>query len=246
MKSYKIIGCAALLCLSLCACRNSTPADSVSEPPALTVPTTTAPVDPKAAEAVKTGREETFTYTDKSGGSHSTVYRIPALNDDTADARQLNAIISATYNDAFEAAEQAQKKQSAPALTSLTYDANVNDDIVSLVIKSEDRSHTVTYNVYNYDRGTGKNLDNESLLTYLQLDYEQTFQDLKASLEDDYYAKFKYESFPDDYYYQLENTVNDTAVKGSRLFLNENGELFAVCTEYASVGKGEFQVLLKV
>ena len=100
--------------------------------------------------------------------------------------------------------------------------------------------------MYNYNKTTGKRLDNEKLLSYLQRDSESTYSDLKQALEDDYTSKFKYENFPDDYYYQMELTVGDEAVRQSQLFLNKEAELYAVCTERASVGSGEFQVLISL
>ena len=248
MKSFKILCLTVLLCLSFCACqgKGGKAADASELTPELTVPSTQPSTASNAGDAVVVGREETYSYTDQNNSTHTTVYRIPALNFDTAEARQINGIINSMYSDAFNTAEHAQATQQQLPLASLDYSANLNDDVISLLIKSEDQSHTVTYAVFNYNKTTGQHMDNTALLEYLQLDYDQTFAQLKAALEDDYYSKFKYENFPDDYYYQLELTVGDTAVQASSLYLNENGELFAVCTERASVGKGEFQVLLKV
>ena len=65
-------------------------------------------------------------------------------------------------------------------------------------------------------------------------------------MEEDYLAKFKEEKFPDDYYYQLDLTISDEAVRRSQMFLNADAELYAVCVEYAGVGDGEYSVLISL
>lgn len=245
MKSFKIFLAALLLCLSLCACQGggSSAADTTA---AETAPATEEETDPPAGFPVVIGREETFAYTDKSNGEQNAVYKLPALNFSTPDAQRINREIEEQFTAVFETAAQEQSKQAALSVTSLGYDANVNDDVVSIVIKTETQAHTVSYTVFNYNTATGTQLYNAGLLSYLQLDYDQTFASLKDSIEDDYYSKFKVENFPEDYYYQLDRTTDSEAVQQSRLFLNDDGILYAVCTEYAGVGAGEFQVLLKV
>ena len=146
----------------------------------------------------------------------------------------------------YNCAKEAESNNKTPAYDSIDYEAYVNDDIVSIKITAENAGHNLSYSVYNYNKTTGKRLDNEKLLSYLQRDSESTYSDLKQALEDDYTSKFKYENFPDDYYYQMELTVGDEAVRQSQLFLNKEAELYAVCTERASVGSGEFQVLISL
>ncbi len=244
MKSFKLCLAALLLCLSLCACQGG--ADSAAETTAATEPATEAETEPPAGAPVVVGKEETFSYTDKQNGAQNATYKLPSLQFSTPDAQRINREIEEQYAAVFETAAQEQSSQAALSVTSLDYDANVNDDVASVVIKTETQAHTVSYTVYNFNIATGNQLYNAGLLSYLQLDYDQTFASLKEALEDDYYSKFKVENFPDDYYYQLDRTTNSDALQQSQLFLNSDGILYAVCTEYAGVGAGEFQVLLKV
>ncbi len=240
MKSFKRIAALLILCCFLGGCQPSkeqpSAATAGSEPADTTAAALAVPND-----YVSDGKEETFTYTDKGGEEHQTVYRIPKLNFTDSDAQAINAAVSEKYGADFEAAAQAN---GAPEYLSINYGAFTNDDIISLLITAEDRTHHFTYSAFNYNKKTNKQLDNAGLLAYLQRDYDQTFSDLQDALQDDYLSKYQYENFPDDYYYQLEMTAGDEAVRQSTLYLNENGELYAVCTERVSLGEGEFQVLI--
>ena len=246
MKTFKLLLIAIPLCFILTACHNDERSSSAPQP-LTTVPVTTKSTESSAVnDCVTTAREETFICTDKNKNTVETVYRIPALKFDTPDALAINGDIQKQFSEAFSAAKEAESGNKYPAYDSIDYKAYVNDDIVSIIITAEDSGHSLSYSVFNYNKTTGKRLGNKELLDYLQRDYDNTFSDLKQALEDDYTSKFKYENFPDDYYYQMELTVGDEALQKSQLFLNKQAERYAVCTEHASVGSGEFQVLISL
>ena len=243
MKHFKILALLLLTALLLGACQSAPPAVQKTTAAAAAAPAT-APTAPDPGSGVSAGRNETFTYTDKSGARHEVTYQLPQLTFNTKDAHTVNHLIEERYAADFSAAAEQESKNAAPALAGISYQANVNDDVVTLVIQREEQSHAITYGVYNYNTATGEQLDNDGLLAYLQRDAEQTYRDLKKALESDYYAKYQAENFPEDYYYQLERTTGDEAVRACTFFLNSKGELFAVCKEYVSVGAGEFEVLI--
>ena len=245
MKSYKLLCAVLLLILTLTACGEKKAHDV--PPVNTTVPVTTRPKESsKVLDCVGFGREQMFRYTDKNKNEVSVVYRIPKLRFDTPDAQAINEEITQRYTPLYNKAGQTAAEKRMPEPISIDYSAFVNDDIVTLLIKSEEQGHNMDYDVYNYNKKTGKRLDNAGLLRYLQRDYEDTFASLKTALEADYLSKFKEENFPDDYYVRLENTTGDEAIKKSSLFLNGQAELYAACTEYAGVGDGEFQVLISL
>lgn len=243
MKCYKITCAALALCLLFGGCGQATTGGEDFAPDGGALDT--SPVGKEAAQYVQTAREETFRLTDKNGSDSNAVYRIPALTATTTDARIINAEITSKYNPLFDAARQAADQNTDPEPDAVDYSAYVNDDVVTVVITAEGQSHSMRYDVFNYNKTTGKRMNNVDLLNYLQRSYDDTFKALSKALEADYTAKFKEENFPDDYYYQLDLTVGDAAVRQSRLFLNQNAELYAVCTEYAGVGSGTFEVLIR-
>ena len=245
MKSFKPFF-AALLYLTLCACGAAAKGGGDTPPPAVTVPTEIQlNIDSEVAAHVKAGREQSFFCTDKSKNTVSYLYSIPSLTDKTDGARAINADISAKYDGLFTKAQEVTAQNKPPEPENISYRAYINDDIVTLIITGEGQGHNLTYTVYNYNKSTGKQLDNAALLQYLQRDYDKTFDALSKALEADYVAKFKPDKFPDDYYYQLDLTVGAEGVRQSQLFLNSEAELYAVCTEHAGVGSGTFQVLIR-
>ena len=230
MKSYKLLCAVLLLILTLTACGEKKAHDV--PPVSTTVPVTTRPKESsKVLDCVGFGREQMFRYTDKNKNEVSVVYRIPKLRFDTPDAQAINEEITQRYTPLYNKAGQTAAEKRMPEPISIDYSAFVNDDIVTLLIKSEEQGHNMDYDVYNYNK---------------KRDYEDTFASLKTALEADYLSKFKEENFPDDYYVRLENTTGDEAIKKSSLFLNGQAELYAACTEYAGVGDGEFQVLISL
>lgn len=226
------------MCVLLTACQSSTQSASSAQDTAAPTETAEPTTDPVPGEYVITGQEKTVTDND---GKNETVFRVPKLNLDTDGAKAINSAITERYGAEIEAAGQGKSGYS-----SINYSAYLNDDIITLLITAEKKGHAITYGVYNYNKATGKQLDNSGLLEYMGLSEPDIYAELKEALQDDYTSKFKYDDFPDDYYYQLEMTVGDDAIAESQLFLNSDAELYAACTERASVGAGEFEVLIAV
>jgi len=118
--------------------------------------------------------------------------------------------------------------------------------VVSLVITREGAGHDLSYDVYNYNKTTGTRMDSAAVLAYLNREYDEIIATLQDALQADYTAKFSEEAFPDSYYDCLYRTLSEEALSKAQFFLNEDAELYAICTEYADVGDGEFQVLLSL
>ena len=148
MRSCSLICALALLCLLFAACGSHAEADGGE-----TVPVTTeSEKDARVRLCVKTAREQTFAYTDKNGNTVSTLYRTPALRFETAEAKALNAEITARYEPLYDAAVEAAATYKNPDPQAIDYKGTVNDDVVSLVITCEGDNHDLSYDVYNYNR----------------------------------------------------------------------------------------------
>ena len=117
---------------------------------------------------------------------------------------------------------------------------------VSLVITCEGDNHDLSYDVYNYNKTTGTRMDSAAVLAYLNREYDEIITTLQDALQADYTAKFSEEAFPDNYYDLFYYTLSEESLASAQFFLNEDAELYAICTEYADVGDGEFQVLLSL
>lgn len=211
--------------------------------------TTTAPEAAIQAEKernkVSVAREESFTYTDHNGNAYDTVYRIPSINMDSKDAEAANEEISEKYLTDFEKAER-----ECAALTSLTcekldYEKFENDNVLSVVIRRVFFSHAVDYSVYNFHAVTGVELSSEGVMKSVNITPEQAQELLKKQLEQDYVSKYK-TAQPEKYEENMEKTLSDDNLDQAMYYLGKDGVLRAICKEYASVGSGEFSVVLTV
>ena len=122
----------------------------------------------------------------------------------------------------------------------------MTDIVLTIVITRTESDHTVSYSVYNYNVEKNKSLDNKGIAQYMKRDYDEIKSMVKSALEDDYVSKFKYENFKKDYYINYEKTLSDDNIENSSLFFDNSGSFCAICKEFASVGKGEFNVKIKV
>lgn len=242
MKSFNCFLAALLLCLTLCGCqteRRELPPEITTVPEMKTAGGFSA-----VTNYVRSARDQSFAYTDKNENTIVCDYSIPALVPDSDDAKAINEEILAAYGEYFSAAQIAVNNNRDPEPDGIRYNAYLNDDIVTIVIVTEAQGHNLSYRVYNYNKATDKRLDNDGLLHYLQRDAESTYEELKNALTEDYTAKYSADNYPDDYYYQLDLTTNDEALRQSQFYLNADAELYAVCTEYISMGNGSYQVLI--
>ena len=66
---------------------------------------------------------------------------------------------------------------------------------------------------------------------------------LQKELKKDYAAKYK-NSKTEKYEENLKKTLSEDNLGKAMLYLGKDGKLTAICKEYASVGAGEFSVVL--
>ena len=230
MKRFGITALIAALCVVFSACGSG-------EQPV----TTTAPeVVIQAAKdknKVSVAREESFEYTDNNGNSYSASYRIPSINLDSEDAEEANEEITDKYTPDFEKAEQESAARIGLTCDSLDYEKFENEGVLSVVIRRVYYSHAVDYSVYNF------NANSDDVAKAAKLSAEEVQEALKKELEKDYVSKYK-NAKPENYEENLEKTLSEDNLGKAMIYLGKDGKLTAICKEYASVGAGEFSVVL--
>ena len=238
MKRFGITALIAALCVVFSACGSG-------EQPV----TTTAPeVVIQAAKdknKVSVAREESFEYTDNNGNSYSASYRIPSINLDSEDAEEANEEITDKYTPDFEKAEQESAARIGLTCDSLDYEKYENEGVLSVVIRRVYYSHAVDYSVYNFNSKTGDALSGSDVAKASKLSWDEVTETLRTELEKDYVSKYK-TSKPEKYEENLEKTLSDDNLGSAMLYLGKDGKLTAICKEYASVGAGEFSVVLTI
>ena len=234
---------AAMMALSFCACDTyyninvSTTEEDTTEPPS---------TKPAYETGVYTtvAKEETFEYTDRAGNVYNTTYLIPRINLVGADADMINKEITEKYYKDFVAAENEQANRSSLTCDSLGYERFINGNVLSVVIKRVYYSHSVDYTVYSFNTSTCTLLDSKGVVTAIGKSYPEVKDKIRAELEKDYVNKYNTANPPQNYKENYEKTLSDDNMEKAKIYINEKGKITAVCKEYASVGNGEFAVVI--
>ena len=234
---------AAMTALSFCACDTyyninvSTTEEDTTEPPS---------TKPAYETGVYTtvAKEETFDYTDRAGNVYKTTYLIPRINLVGADADMINKEITEKYYKDFVAAENEQANRSSLTCDSLGYERFINGNVLSVVIKRVYYSHSVDYTVYSFNTSTCTLLDSKGVVTAIGKSYPEVKEKIRAELEKDYVNKYNTANPPQNYKENYEKTLSDDNMEKAKIYINEKGKITAVCKEYASVGNGEFAVVI--
>lgn len=246
MKEWICCGLALLLALTAAVLGGCTPGASEETPTVPTVPVweeeTTAP-EKRSDDFIETAREENFSYTDSVGNDYNVTYRIPEITLFSTDAMNVNSEIVAEFEKDFTDAENCMKDLSSLSCDSLDYSYSRHESVLSVLITRVYFSHVITYNVYNLDVHTQRRLTNADLMNTIGSDINTVRDKLKTALEKDYKAKY---ALLDDYKTNRDRTLEPANLNSARFFLDQSGRLCAICTEYAGVGAGQFEVIIMI
>ena len=110
---------------------------------------------------------ERFTYTDPYGIEDTYFYEVPQIDDDTEDAKHINAIIDYRYGYLVERALDARSRNDFIDTSYIIWVSNWNGPVLSLQITSSDRMFNDDVGSYHYNFATGQELTNLDLLEYM-------------------------------------------------------------------------------
>lgn len=116
---------------------------------------------------ISTLYDERFTYTDPYGIEDTYFYQVPQIDDDTEDAKQINAIIDYRYGYLVERALDARSRNDFVDTSYIIWVSNWNGPVLSLQVTSSDRMFNCDVGSYHYNFATGQELTNLDLLEYL-------------------------------------------------------------------------------
>ena len=190
MKKLLALTAAALLLITAgCGRSNAPPVSASSSTPSVSAPTTeptvessddTTPTVQKDEAAVKPQNSrrlddsrivplynERFTYTNPYGIEDTYFYEVPQIDDDTEDAKHINAIIDYRYGYLVERALDARSRNDFIDTSYIIWVSNWNGPVLSLQITSSDRMFNDDVGSYHYNFATGQELTNLDLLEYM-------------------------------------------------------------------------------
>ena len=184
MKKRCAILLAAAMLLSAAGCAQDSKRPEPTEPtePAASAVSETSVENVEAAEEtlqkpqasrrfddsrISTLYDERFTYTDPYGIEDTYFYQVPQIDDDTEDAKQINAIIDYRYGYLVERALDARSRNDFVDTSYIIWVSNWNGPVLSLQVTSSDRLFNRDVGSYHYNFATGQELTNLDLLEYM-------------------------------------------------------------------------------
>lgn len=184
MKKRCAVLLAAAMLLSAAGCAQDSKRPGPTEPtePAASAVSETSVENVEAAEEtpqkpqtsrrfddsrISTLYDERFTYTDPYGIEDTYFYQVPQIDDDTEDAKQINAIIDYRYGYLVERALDARSRNDFVDTSYIIWVSNWNGPVLSLQVTSSDRLFNRDVGSYHYNFATGQELTNLDLLEYM-------------------------------------------------------------------------------
>lgn len=181
MKKCCAVLLAVAMLLSAAGCAQDSKRPEPTEPAASAVSETSAenveateetPQKPQPSRRFDDSRiatlyDERFTYTDPYGIEDTYFYQVPQIDDDTEDAKQINAIIDYRYGYLVERALDARSRNDFVDTSYIIWVSNWNGPVLSLQVTSSDRLFNRDVGSYHYNFATGQELTNLDLLEYM-------------------------------------------------------------------------------
>ena len=181
MKKRCAVLLAAAMLLSAAGCAQDSKRPEPTEPAASAVSETSVenveaaeetPQKPQTSRRFDDSRistlyDERFTYTDPYGIEDTYFYQVPQIDDDTEDAKHINAIIDYRYGYLVERAQDARSRNDFIDTSYIIWVSNWNGPVLSLQITSTDRMFNDDVGSYHYNFATGQELTNLDLLEYM-------------------------------------------------------------------------------
>ena len=251
MKRIIALFCVLIITGAVCAACNNKPGEKDQAEPTHTeaaaaptqtsaatraVEATAAPVtqaalaDPATAqlsELVKNARETVIV---QNGGTEKRC-RIPEILLDSSDAKAANSGIIEKYGEIFDAPDQHSY------ILALDYQAYLYDKFLSVYINCRVDGGNSDGLCFCFDITTGKLLDSKTLCSMLGRDYSTVLDKLKANLTSYYDEKFSMLQDNDE---MRSQTLADSNLDSSKMFLNEDHQLTAMVNVFAAVGGGRW------
>lgn len=189
-----------------------------------------------------------LSYSDANGG-YSYNYMVPQFLLDTEDAKAANADIQERCLPRIEAMKEAAEQGYSLTLLGISYDAWLEDGLVTLILTVSYDAGCTYYTVYRLQAETGAPLSNEDMAARLGVSMEQyyalayeamsaEFESLWGGARDAGGAAF--------YDEQLENTLSDENVRAAQLYLDKNGMPCIQCKIYSLAGASSYEYLLSL
>lgn len=183
-------------------------------------------------------------------------FAIPQININSYDAKTINAEIwDNIYNDVITDIEDLENN-GYDVFGESTYQWSQNGNILSIWIECDPHIHITSnpyYYIYNLSIPEGKLLSSKDILKYYNLterDYREKVNQALYSFHFECYGDSVYNSYDQENItlanHALEETLSDTNITNSNLFINSEGELSIAAYVYSIAGADCYEHIISL
>ena len=195
----------------------------------------------------------TDAYKEKIGESE---YAIPKINLNSKEMEKLNAQIwDEIYENYVKNAEDEYNLGHDTMDEKITYDWNVQDDILSVCVEYSLLNYPYwNYYTYNAFISESKQCTDEELAAFYGMTLDEYYELARKAMYSffcDYYSEGKSQNVNSDYFIamaneQLSKTIADENVKEAKPFINTEGQLCIACRIYSLAGADSYEHIINL
>lgn len=164
-------------------------------------------------------------------------YHIPQIQIDNISNPSINTKIYNELNNILS--QNVYQDPACPEISQMVYDWGYSGHLISIIIETDALSYDWTeYYIYNYSITTDAEAANDDILSYFglsQQDYEELVKNTLQQYMDNWNAQVDLSHSEGTIPFEvlLEKTLSEENIKGSRPFINAEGELCFVAKIYS-------------
>lgn len=176
-------------------------------------------------------------------------YVMPLLKVSSDDANSFNQEMKELYDGYLEII----KNSSDPAdymdvFYGFSYEAAINDNLLSLCIKRDNGLNSFAYYVINIDLSTGKKVDNDTILDHLGVTFDEIREDIRSSLKTAYMDVYggSYNNSESSTQEYCDQSFTDENIEKVSLYLGDDRILYGAFPIYYMIQSGWNEMTVKI
>ena len=252
MFKRKLWGILTLIFLiaSLSACHTVEPAQTVPPMDPADDICFTEPVLRTVESLVIPAISKNYRWVDGVDNLNEVTIVLPHLDSGSNCAAAFNATIDEFASEIISEVEASAEGGYSTHITSVSYDAYLNGDTLSILITTRTSTDYVEYDIYNFDIDADEAMTVSDMCdAYLDLEYpvflRYTQDRILREFESEYSDFIAH--FPDDYEF-IRNLYMESLsiIRAYRLYLNDDGNLILICDRPSLAGAAYYTELQEV
>lgn len=192
---------------------------------------------------------DAFAYsgTTKDSNNTSVSYKIPKININSSDATKINNEIDEEITSKVKEMITEINEGHTPATNKISYKFYINDDILSVITKSDYANDVELYLVYNININTGKSISNEELINKKGMTKEQFEEKLTSAVKSEFVNIYGYvNNWMNTQEYNNTISASNCDANAQMIYLDESGNINVVAKIYSFAGADSYYYIINL